>query len=90
MSLLIFNLLSKNGIELLGHVIIFVRDLLASKLQDEVGVCLAVDVHGMEVISLHDVDPDQHPDWLVGWKSLEESVFQISPHTNIIIIRVCW
>ena len=54
-------------------------------MKDEVGVCLAVDVHRMEVISLHDVGPDKHPQGVIGGKTLEKSMARIIAHHRVVI-----
>ena len=64
------NSLSKHRIELLGDIVLLVRNPLGPKVEDEVGVGLAVDVHGVQVVGLHHIGADQHSDWLVARKAL--------------------
>ena len=59
------SLLSKDGIELLGHVAVLVRDPLGPQIEDEVGVGLPVNVHGVEVVGLDHVHADQHVEGVV-------------------------
>ena len=65
------NSLSKHRIELLGDIVLLVRNPLGPKVEDEVGVGLAVDVHGVQVVGLHHIGADQHSDWLVARKALQ-------------------
>ena len=65
------NSLSKHGIQLLGDIVLLVRNPLGSEVEDEVGVGLAVDVHGVQVVGLHHIGADQHSDWLVARKALQ-------------------
>ena len=44
-------------------------------MEDEVGVGLPVDVHGVEVVGLHHVGSDKHPDRLIAWKALQQLLF---------------
>ena len=64
------NSLSKHRIELLGDIVLLVRNPLGPKVEDEVGVGLAVDVHGVQVVGLHHIGADQHSDWFVARKAL--------------------
>ena len=64
------NSLAKHRIELLGDIVLLVRNPLGPKVEDEVGVGLAVDVHGVQVVGLHHIGADQHSDWLVARKAL--------------------
>ena len=64
------NSLSKHRIELLGDIVLLVRNPLGPKVEDEVGVGLAVDVHWVQVVGLHHIGADQHSDWLVARKAL--------------------
>ena len=66
------NSLSKHRIELLGDIVLLVRNPLGPKVEDEVGVGLAVDVHRVEVVGLHHVGADKHPDRLVAGKALQD------------------
>ena len=66
------NSLSKHRIELLGDIVLLVRNPLGAEVEDEVGVGLAVDVHRVEVVGLHHVGADKHPDRLVAGKSLQQ------------------
>ena len=66
------NSLSKHGIQLLGDIVLLVRNPLGAKVEDEVGVGLAVDVHRMEIVGLHHVGADKHPDRLVAGEALQQ------------------
>ena len=67
------DLLAKHRVELLGNIIVFVRQPLGSELEDQVGVGLAVDIHGVEVIGFHNVNSHQDTQRLIGGNSLEKS-----------------
>ena len=54
-------------------------------MKDEVGVRLAVDIHRMEVIGLHDVGSDQHPQGVIGGKTLEKSMSRVISHHRVVI-----
>ena len=54
-------------------------------MEDEVGVRLAVDVHGVKVIGLDDVGPDQYPQGVIGGEALEKSMPGIIPHHRVVI-----
>ena len=62
--------LAEDGVELLRHVVLLVGDALRAELEDEVGVGLAVDVHGMEVVGLDDVHSHEDVQGVVGGKTL--------------------
>lgn len=56
---------------MLRHVVVLVRDSLRTELEDEVGVGLAVDVHGVEVVGFDDVHANQDVQRIVGRKTLK-------------------
>lgn len=62
--------LAKDGVELLGDVVLLVRDSLGSQLEDEVGVGLAVDVHGVQVVGLDHVHSHEDVQGVVGGQTL--------------------
>ena len=64
------NSLAKHRIELLGDIVLLVRNPLGPKVEDEVGVGLAVDVHRVEVVGLDDVDPHEDVQGVVGGEAL--------------------
>ena len=66
------NILAKYRIELLGDVVFLVRNLLVAQLDNHVRVGLAVEVHGMQFASLHDVDSNQNMDGIIRRKSLRK------------------
>ena len=68
------SLLSKDGIELLGHVAVLVRDPLRAQVEHEVGIGLAVDVHGVEVVGLDHVDADQNVQGVIGRETLKKNL----------------
>ena len=42
-------------------------------MEDDVGVGLAVDVHGVKVVGLHHVDADENVEGVVGGKTLSKT-----------------
>ena len=66
--------LSKHRVELLGDVVLLVRDSLWPELEDEVGVGLAVDVHGVQVVSLDHVHAHHHVQRVVGGETLKSEI----------------
>ena len=80
------NSLSKHGIQLLGDIVLLVRNPLGSEVEDEVGVGLAVDVHRVEVVGLHHVGADKHPDRLVAGEALQQVFF--STEKNFFLRKV--
>ena len=62
--------LPKGRVELLGYVVLLVHDLLAAHEERDVGVRLAVEVHGMKVVGADDVHADKHVDGLVAGQAL--------------------
>ena len=62
--------LPKCRVELLGYVVLLVHDLLAAHEERDVGVRLAVEVHGMKVVGADDVHADKHVDGLVAGQAL--------------------
>ena len=80
------NSLSKHGIQLLRDIVLLVRNPLGAKVEDEVGVGLAVDVHRVEVVGLHHVGTDEHPDRLVAGEALQQVFF--STEKNFFLRKV--
>ena len=76
------NSLSKHRIELLGDIVLLVRNPLGPKVEDEVGVGLAVDVHGVQVVGLHHVGAYQDSDWLVARKALQWALFSMEKNRS--------
>ena len=67
------DLLAKHRVELLGNIIVFVRQPLGSELEDQVGIGLPVDIHGVEVVGFHNVNSHQDTQRIIGGNSLEKS-----------------
>ncbi len=72
------NLLAKDRVQLLGYVVVLVWNPFGSKLQYEVRVGLAIDVHGMKIIGLYHVHSHQNVQGIVGGKTLQRDYVSIS------------
>lgn len=77
-------LLSEDGIELFGYVVVLVTDSLGAQLEHNVRVCLAVQVHGVQVVSLDHVHSHEHMDGVVVGQPLEEAVLRVQTHDRVV------
>lgn len=66
--------LSKDGIELLGDVVLFVADPFGAQLKHEVRIRLAVDIHRVKIVCLYHVNPDEHVQGIIGGQALNHTV----------------
>ena len=58
-----------------GDIVLLVRNPLGAEVEDEIGVGLPVDVHGVEVVGLHHIGAHKHPDRLVAGEALQQVFF---------------
>ena len=80
------DLLAKHRVELLGNIIVFVRQPLGTELEDKVGISLSIDIHGVEVVGFHNVNSHQDTQRLVGGNSLEKSKLRIKSWKQCLFI----
>ena len=67
------DLLAKDRIQLLGDIIVFVRQPLGAELENKVGISLSIDIHGVEVVGFHNINSHQDTQRFIGGNSLEKS-----------------
>jgi hypothetical protein len=81
----IFVIPSKNWVELLGNVVLLITDSFPSELQNNIWICLAVQVHRVQICAFDYVDAHQHVDGVAGWQTLEESVLRVKTHDGVVV-----
>ena len=78
------GLLAKHRVQLLGDIVVFVRQPLGAELEDKVGVSLPIDIHGVEVVGFHNVNSHQDAERLIGGNSLEKSKLWVQSWKQIL------
>lgn len=72
--------LAEHRIQLLAHIVLLVRNTFAAQLQYDIRICLAVQVHRMQIGRLDNIDTDEHMNGIVGGQRRSESGFQALGH----------
>ena len=66
-------LLAKHRVQLLGDIVVFVREPLGAELEDKVGISLPIDIHRVEVVGFHHIHSHQDAQRFIGGNSLGKS-----------------
>lgn len=83
--------LSKDGVQLLGNVILFVFDFGFPQFDDDIGIGLAIDISGMQICGLENVSCwllVKSTQWPPVHKSMQSRVLLISAHSPVTLSQL--
>lgn len=78
---------AKYRIQLFRDVVFLVADSLGAKLQYNIRICFAIEVHWVQVICFYYIYTNQNMNGIIGWESLEKPILWIKSH-NCVVLNV--